>query len=96
MGANAQGNGANGASSFTAPAAPRREKKKQLTETEARVLYTNLRSQWVPIVGYEEWMKAVKKLEALGGGPHCRHCTEPALDRKLGLCMKHLTDEEEP
>jgi len=47
-----------------------------LTNTQARILYTMLRNASVPRVGYREFVGAVEKLRELGGGQHCRDCTE--------------------
>lgn len=50
----------------------------QLTQLEARVLYTVLHNSWIPVVASQEFRSAVVKLGILGGGFCCRDCSEIA------------------
>lgn len=67
-----------------------------LTPAEARVLWTVLSRSWLPNVGHDEMRSALDKLCKLGGGFHCRDCTELGThSSRLGgfLCSKHKAME---
>jgi hypothetical protein len=69
-----------------------------LTPEEARVLWTALVRTWLPMVGHDEAKSALDKLCRIGGGYHCRDCTELGThSSRLGgfLCATHKTAENE-
>jgi hypothetical protein len=64
----------------------------QLTEVEARILYTALHSSWIPVIGSEAFRSAVRKLGVIGKGFCCRDCTNIAHhSHRLGgfVCDDH-------
>ena len=65
----------------------------QLTQLEARVLYTALHNSWIPVIASNEFKSAVVKLGIIGGGFCCRDCAKIATrPHHLGglVCEDHL------
>lgn len=71
--------------------------KIDLSEAEARVLYTALTRMWAPMAGYAEFKAGVEKLGRLGGGFSCRDC--PSLGTLAShyggfVCPDHKAEED--
>ena len=69
----------------------------QLTEEEARVLFTALANTWAINSGYAPFQSGVKKLGILGRGFACRDCTEIGTkSSRFGgfVCPRHKQRED--